>query len=166
MDRVLLDRVEEKISRKKKKIAHLEASLKTMEDENLHLMQEKELVVEQVAQLTEEIQFMRDSRMDDLSTNDHERLEQLDLIQKLRARETELQDQLEEQQRKWAHDRTHMNQQVGLAVVCAYGFATQQLKHHYVVARLVCTNSRSSCCSKKKPSGTMRKNCSPRNKTF
>lgn len=49
-----------------------------------------------------------------MGAKDEERLEALEQIQMLRSRELELQNQLEEQQKSWAIDRTNVSQQIRL----------------------------------------------------
>lgn len=106
--------VEDKLERKKHKIALLEDKFASIQLETVRLVHEKEVQAEKCVQLQEELQFLRDNHVDDVSSRDQDRLEQLELIQRLRAREVELQNQLEEQQRKWSVDRTAIHQQLRL----------------------------------------------------
>lgn len=106
--------VEEKVVRKKHKIEQLRERLVALEAENLTRVHEREAQAEQCLQLQEELQFLRNLNVDDVSAKDEERLDQLEQIQILRARELELQNQLESHQKKWAVDRTNMNQQLRL----------------------------------------------------
>ncbi|GAB9473772.1 hypothetical protein Gpo141_00010919 [Globisporangium polare] len=106
--------VEDKLERKKHKVSLLEDKLAQQQLETVRLVHEKEVQAEKCVHLEEEIQFLRDNRVDDVSSRDQERLEQLELIQRLRASEIELQSQMEEQQRKWSTDRTAIHQQMRL----------------------------------------------------
>lgn len=105
---------EDTLERKKHKVALLEDKLAQQQLETVRLVHEKEVQAEKCVQLQEEIQFLRDNQVDDVSSHDQERLEQLELIQRLRASEIELQSQLEAQQRKWSTDRTAIHQQMRL----------------------------------------------------
>lgn len=78
------------------------------------LVHEKEARAEQCARLEDHIQFLTDTRTEDIGSNDAERLQQLELIQQLRTREIELQGLMEDQQKKWSLDRSAMNQQIRL----------------------------------------------------
>lgn len=106
--------VEDKVARKKIKIAQLREQLSTLEAENLIRVREKEEQAEKCLQLQEELQFLRDLKTDDVGAKDEERLEALEQIQMLRSRELALQSQLEEQQKRWAVDRTNVSQQIRL----------------------------------------------------
>eukprot|EP00644_Phytophthora_capsici_P004377 jgi/Phyca11/7205/fgenesh1_pm.PHYCAscaffold_17_\ len=106
--------VEDQIVRKKHKIALLRDQLERRQAENVELVQEKENLAEKYLQLQEETQFLRDISMEDAGAKDEERLQQLELIQSLRSRELELQDELEHQQKKWATDRDTMHQRLRL----------------------------------------------------
>ncbi|TMW65875.1 hypothetical protein Poli38472_003640 [Pythium oligandrum] len=106
--------LEEKVERKKEKIAVLEEKVSSMQLEQVSLVHEKESEMEKRLQVEEELQFVRDTRIEDVQTSDNERLRQLELIQSLRARETELQNQLEDQQRKWSSERAAIQQQIRL----------------------------------------------------
>lgn len=78
------------------------------------LVHEKEARAEQCARLEDQIQFLTDTRTEDIGSNDAERLQQLELIQQLRTREIELQALIEDQQKKWSVDRSAVNQQIRL----------------------------------------------------
>lgn len=106
--------VEAKLEHKKERISYLEEKLAKFQQENAQLVQEKEAQSDTCSQLLEEIQFLRDSRIGDVHASDSERLRQLELIESLRAREAELQREIEDQQRKWSVDRSSMNQQARL----------------------------------------------------
>ncbi|POM65655.1 Hypothetical protein PHPALM_18597, partial [Phytophthora palmivora] len=105
---------EDQIVRKKHKIALLREQLQRQQTENVELVQEKEDLAEKYLQLQEEAQFLRDINMEDAGAKDEERLQQLELIQTLRSRELELQDELEHQQKKWAIDRDTVHQRIRL----------------------------------------------------
>ncbi|KAG6613670.1 Lysosomal thioesterase PPT2-B [Phytophthora cinnamomi] len=105
---------EDQIVRKKHKIALLREQLERQQAENVELVQEKEDLAEKYLQLQEEAQFLRDINMEDAGAKDEERLQQLELIQNLRSRELELQDELENHQKKWATDRDMMHQRLRL----------------------------------------------------
>ncbi|EGZ23834.1 hypothetical protein PHYSODRAFT_311062 [Phytophthora sojae] len=107
-------RFEDQIVRKKHKIALLREQLERQQAENVELVQEKEDLNEKYLQLQEEAQFLRDINMEDAGAKDEERLQQLELIQTLRSRELELQDELETQQKKWSSDRDTMHQRLRL----------------------------------------------------
>jgi hypothetical protein len=107
-------RVEEKLERKREKVDTVNEHLNKLQLESVKLVHEKEAEVEKNLQLQDEIQFLRDSRVGDVHASDSERLRQLELIQSLRARELELQNELEDQQKKWAVDRSTINQQIRL----------------------------------------------------
>lgn len=100
--------------RKKHKIALVREQLERQQAENVQLVHEKEDLAEKYLQLQEETQFLRDINMEDAGAKDEERLQQLELIQTLRSRELELQDELERQQKKWASDRDMVHQRVRL----------------------------------------------------
>ncbi|ETM49491.1 hypothetical protein L914_06271 [Phytophthora nicotianae] len=106
--------VEDQIVRKKHKIALLREQLERQQADNVELVQEKEELAEKYLQLQEETQFLRDITMEDAGAKDEERLQQLELIQTLRSRELELQDELERQQKKWATDRDTVHQRLRL----------------------------------------------------
>ncbi|KAF1334086.1 Amino acid/auxin permease, partial [Globisporangium splendens] len=106
--------VQDQLERKKHKIALLQDRMSQQHLEVVRLVHEKEVHAEKCVQLQEELQFLRDSHVDDVSSRDQERLEQFELIQRLRARELELQSEIEEQQRKWSSDRTAIHQQIRL----------------------------------------------------
>ncbi|KAG3160006.1 hypothetical protein PC128_g21206 [Phytophthora cactorum] len=106
--------VEDQIVRKKHKIALLREQLERQQADNVELVQEKEELAEKYLQLQEETQFLRDITMEDAGAKDEERLQQLELIQMLRSRELELQDELERQQKKWATDRDTVHQRLRL----------------------------------------------------
>ncbi|KAG7385330.1 hypothetical protein PHYPSEUDO_001632 [Phytophthora pseudosyringae] len=106
--------VEDQIERKKHKIALLREQLERQQAANVELVQEKEGLAEKYLQVQEEAQFLRDITMEDAGAKDEERLQQLELIQTLRSRELELQDELEHQQRKWATDRDTIHQRLRL----------------------------------------------------
>jgi hypothetical protein len=106
--------VEDKVARKKLKIAQLREQLSALEAENLIRVREKEEQAEKCLQLQEELQFLRDLKVEDVGAKDEERLEALEQIQMLRSRELALQNQLEEQQKRWAVDRTNVSQQIRL----------------------------------------------------
>lgn len=102
------------MERKKHKVSLLEDKLAQQQLETVRLVHEKEVQAEKCVQFQEEIQFLRDNQVDDVSSRDQERLDQLELVQRLRASEIELQNQLEAQQRKWSTDRTAIHQQMRL----------------------------------------------------
>jgi len=104
--------VEDKVARKKLKIAQLREQLSALEAENLIRVREEQ--AEKCLQLQEELQFLRDLKVEDVGAKDEERLEALEQIQMLRSRELALQNQLEEQQKRWAVDRTNVSQQIRL----------------------------------------------------
>ncbi|RLN97361.1 hypothetical protein BBJ28_00013922 [Nothophytophthora sp. Chile5] len=106
--------VEDQIGRKKHKIALLREQLSRQHTENVELVHEKEAQAEKYLQLQEEVQFLRDINVEDASAKDEERLQQLELVQTLRARELELQGDLEQQQKKWASDRATVHQRLRL----------------------------------------------------
>ncbi|OWZ21726.1 hypothetical protein PHMEG_0003672 [Phytophthora megakarya] len=105
---------EDQIVRKKHKIVLLREQLLRQQAENVELVKEKEVLSEKYLQLQEEAQFLRDIKMEDAGAKDEERLQQLELIQTLRSRELELQDELERQQKKWATDRDTTHQRLRL----------------------------------------------------
>ncbi|KAE8914549.1 hypothetical protein PF005_g16667 [Phytophthora fragariae] len=105
---------EDQIVRKKHKIALLREQLQRQQADNVELVQEKENLAEKHLQLQEEAQFLRDINIEDAGAKDEERLQQLELIQNLRSRELELQDELESQQKKCASDRDTMHQRLRL----------------------------------------------------
>jgi hypothetical protein len=105
-------RNEEKLFRKKKKISILEATILRLQDENSRLIHEKVVQREQLNELQDKIQFLSNTAVEDLSSENQVQIEQLESIRKLRDRELELQDELETQQRKWAKARTTMQQEV------------------------------------------------------
>uniref|UniRef100_K3WZD3 Uncharacterized protein n=1 Tax=Globisporangium ultimum (strain ATCC 200006 / CBS 805.95 / DAOM BR144) TaxID=431595 RepID=K3WZD3_GLOUD len=106
--------VQDQLERKKHKIALLEDKMSQQHLEVVRLVHEKEVQAEKCVQLQEELQFLRDNHVDDVSSRDQERLEQFELIQRLRTQELELQREIEEQQRKWSSDRTAIHQQIRL----------------------------------------------------
>ncbi|GMF18382.1 unnamed protein product [Phytophthora lilii] len=105
---------EDQLVRKKHKIALLREQLERQQAENIELVQEKEHLAEKYLQLQEEAQFLRNINAEDAGAKDEERLQQLELIQTLRSRELELQDELEHQQKKWAGDRDTVYQRLRL----------------------------------------------------
>lgn len=108
----MLDSVEDQIVRKKHKIALLRKQLEHQQSGNIELVQEKEVLAEKCLRLQEETQFLQNLHVEDAGAKDEERLHQLELIQTLRSREVELQDELECQQRLWARDRDTIHQQL------------------------------------------------------
>ncbi|EEY69200.1 uncharacterized protein PITG_05402 [Phytophthora infestans T30-4] len=102
----------DQIVRKKHKIALLREQLERQQADNVELVQEKEELAEKYLQVQEETQFLRDITIEDAGAKDEERLQQLELIQTLRSRELELQDELERQQKKWATDRDTVHQRL------------------------------------------------------
>lgn len=103
--------VHDKLERKKHQVALLEDKLVTQQLETVRLVHASEAAAHTCEQLRDELQFLRDAHVDDFASRDEDRLAQLELTAQLRARELELQQQLEEQQRKWAADRSTMLQQ-------------------------------------------------------
>ncbi|TYZ65760.1 hypothetical protein PybrP1_007590 [[Pythium] brassicae (nom. inval.)] len=106
--------VHDKLERKKRRVALLEDKLASQQLETVRLVHASEGMAHTCAQLEEELQFLRDTHVDDVASRDADRLAQLELTERLRARELELQQQLEAQQRKWAADRSAILQQLRL----------------------------------------------------
>ncbi|KAG2533039.1 hypothetical protein JM18_000128 [Phytophthora kernoviae] len=106
--------VEDKVMRKKHKISLLREQLSRQQAEKVEMVHSNETLAEKYVQLQEEAQFLRDINLEDASAKDEERLQQLELVQNLRARELALQDELEQQQKKWANDRDTVHQRIRL----------------------------------------------------
>ncbi|KAG7395050.1 hypothetical protein PHYBOEH_004286 [Phytophthora boehmeriae] len=106
--------VEDKVMRKKNKIVLLREQLSRQQVEKVELVHSNETLTAKYEQLQEEAQFLRDINLEDASAKDEERLQQLELVQNLRARELALQDELEQQQKKWASDRDTVHQRMRL----------------------------------------------------
>ncbi|GLE04397.1 hypothetical protein PINS_up013339 [Pythium insidiosum] len=106
-----LGSLEERLERKQQKITLLEDKVSQLQQDNVKLLHEKEVETEKNAELQEQLQFIRESRVEDGTATDIERRQLLEKLQQSLARESELQNDLEEQQRKWALDRSNIHQQ-------------------------------------------------------
>ncbi|KAJ0406533.1 hypothetical protein ATCC90586_003512 [Pythium insidiosum] len=106
--------VEERLERKQHKISALEEKISHLQQEAVTLLHEKEAETEKNVELQEQLQFLRSTRADDGAAADTERLQLLEKLQQSQARESELQRELEEQQKKWALDRSNIHQQTRL----------------------------------------------------
>ncbi|KAJ0403765.1 hypothetical protein P43SY_006308 [Pythium insidiosum] len=106
--------VEERLERKQHKISALEEKISHLQQEAVALLHEKEAETEKNVELHEQLQFLRSTRADDGAAADTERLQLLEKLQQSQARESEVQRELEEQQKKWALDRSNIHQQTRL----------------------------------------------------
>ncbi|KAL8024145.1 hypothetical protein Plhal710r2_c005g0022361 [Plasmopara halstedii] len=104
--------VEDQIVRKKNKIIFLREQIDRQQEQNVELIREKEALAEKCLQLQEETLFIRDLNVEDASAKDEERLQLLELIQTLRSREMNLQDESEQKQKSWAKERDIVHQKI------------------------------------------------------
>ena len=105
-------RMEDKYTRVHAKQKNLKSKVSELEDENIKLLQEKERECELKLQLMSELQFFRESQNDKVMSSGGERIEQLERVKELQLREIELQQELEDFQKRTAAEKCKSAQKI------------------------------------------------------
>ncbi|CAK4711902.1 unnamed protein product [Aphanomyces euteiches] len=98
--------VEDKLERTKTKYSASKEAIKKLQDDAIRLIQDKECESERRQQLEAELAFYKEATDTSEKNGDKVKMELMERVKALHAREAELLTQLEDQQRKWAQDRT------------------------------------------------------------
>ncbi|KAG9406332.1 hypothetical protein AC1031_002652 [Aphanomyces cochlioides] len=98
--------VEDKLERTKTKYSASKEAIKKLQDDAIRLIQDKECESERWLQLEAELAFYKEATDTSQKNGDKVKMELMERVKALHAREAEHLTQLEDQQRKWAQDRT------------------------------------------------------------
>ncbi|EQC32431.1 hypothetical protein, variant [Saprolegnia diclina VS20] len=107
-----LTAIQDKYDRAKQKYAASKEALEKTQHDSIQLIQEKEKESEARAQAEAELVFFKEAHANDVAQSDREKLDLLERIKAMHAHEIDLQTQLEDQQKKWCLDRSHLHAQL------------------------------------------------------
>ncbi|KAF0683390.1 Aste57867_24514 [Aphanomyces stellatus] len=134
---------EDKLERAKAKYSASKDDVKKLEEDAIRLIQEKERESEMRQQVEIELKFFRDTHEAQSQSGDTVKLELLERIKTTQAHEAELQTQLEEQQRKWAVDRSTIMAQMRTQEKQIQAIEAQTKMQAELIAKL--TTERDAC---------------------